>query len=133
MDGDGRVHPHYKEHIEKIISSLEAAGYSVFCAVKYENWTISPKRPPADAVAEDLAEIRKADLLLAVLHEDASRGVQYEMGYAAGLDKAVIVATEPKDKLAYFNKGLIDSGVVKRIVYDSPEELATEIKKLIGQ
>ncbi len=133
VDGDGNVHPHYRQHMERIIEAMESAGYEIFCAIKYEGWKISTSRTPSESVAKDLDQIDKSDIVLAVLHEDASRGVQYEMGYAAGLGKDVVAATEPGDKIAYFNEGLIKGGKIKHIVYSGADELISGLKKLYGQ
>jgi|SRR3569833_2788465 len=127
VDGDGRVHPHFRQHVEAIINALEAKRHRVFCAVKHEGWVIKPDITPGQAVRLDLGELEKSECVLAILHEDASRGVQYEMGYAIGLGKQVIIATEPQDKIAYFNQGLIENGTVTHLTYKNAAELAEQI------
>ena len=130
VDGDGRVHLHYKEHIEAILKALKAGNLDVFCAVEEQGWKISTDYTPGQAVTYDLSEIKASDYVLAVLHEDASWGVQYEMGYGAGIGKTVVIATEPADKLAYFNSGLVESKAIKHIVYKNAADLAHQFAKI---
>src|SRR6185369_267255 len=49
----------------------------------------------ADVAAETLAAIARADLVVAVLDQPGAN-VAFELGYAIGAGKAVVVVTEPR-------------------------------------
>lgn len=125
----GEVKPDYREKIEAIINALRTVGgFTVFCAVEHENRLIISDSPPEVGVKKDLAEIDNSDLVLAVLTAGViSEGLQYEVGYADGKVKKVILATEAGSKLAYFNQGAANLGRVAHIEYDSPESLAKQV------
>jgi len=133
LDANKQAHPEFKDHIEAIAKALEAEGFKVFCAIRRQNWTVAEHHTPSEAVTIDLSEIDASDILLAILHEDTSSGVQYEIGHAAGSGKTVILVTEPGDKIAFFNQGLIDSGKVGHIVYQTAERLSERVEKILSR
>jgi nucleoside 2-deoxyribosyltransferase len=125
----GQVKPEFRKDIEEIIEALrKVGGFAVFCAVEHEGWIIS-NDPPEVGVEKDLAEIDDSDVVLGILHDAVSGGVQYEIGYADGRGKSVFVATREGVDLAYFNQGIANLGRVTHLSYESPELLAAQIKE----
>lgn len=128
----GLVLPEFRKPIEEILESLRTRDkLKVFCAVEREGWKIS-NEPPEIGVAKDLEEIAKADAVLALLHDQPSAGVQFEMGEASGAGKKVFAATKGEDKLAYFNQGLANLGRIIHLTYDDPGMLTRQIVKLLS-
>lgn len=131
VSDDGKVLPEFREHLEGIINTLKDAGFEVFCAAQKEGWNIS-QQPPEVGLEEDISEIDKSDILLALLQEDVSAGVQFEIGYCVGTGKQVIIATKKGADLKYFNQGIVNLGLVKHTAYADAEELAGKVADIVG-
>lgn len=126
----GQINPDYRKHVEGMIDALRTiGGFTVFCAVEHEGWVIATDVPPEVGVEKDLAEIDNSDVMLALLPTGMiSGGLQYEIGYAEGKGKKVVLASEVGSELAYFNQGAVNLGRVAHLEYDSPESLAEQVK-----
>ncbi len=128
----GEVNPDFRAKVELMLVALRSKDFDVFCAVEHEGWVISDI-PPEVGVREDLARIDESDAMLAYLPPDIlSEGLQFELGYALNSGKPTILATELGTKIGYFNQGVVNLGLVKHIVFDSPESLATQIVDVIN-
>jgi len=122
----GEVEPEHRTFITKILEGLREEGDEIFCAVEHEGWKVSDA-PPEIGVQKDLHEIDNADVLLALVPEQLSAGVQFEIGYAVGKGKRVVLARRASDPLAYFNQGVVSSGLVALVAYDHIDELFTQL------
>ncbi len=88
------VLPEFKTFVEQVLACLrKQSGIEVFCAVEQEGWIITDT-PPAITVQDDLEQVDKADVLLALVDEEPSAGVQFEIGYATAKGKRVILLTQ---------------------------------------
>lgn len=105
----GKVFENYKDWLEDIIKEIESLGHSVFSALKADQYKINSENP-AEAFNLDIKHINESDCLIALVEADASTGVQTEIGIAIALNKKVIIAHKPEDKLAYFNLAIIKAG-----------------------
>lgn len=124
----GEVLPEFRGFIEGVLAELrKQADTEVFCAIEHEGWKITDE-PPEVGVQKDLAAIDKADVLLALVDETPSAGVQFEIGYAVAKGKRVVLATEAQTKLAYFNDGVVGMGGAELVVYGAAEDIAAQIK-----
>jgi nucleoside 2-deoxyribosyltransferase len=110
----GEVFSAYKTSLENTLSSIEEFGYTVFCALRADNYQINNANP-AKAFSLDIERIKAADTLLAILDEKVSAGVQTEIGYALALNKTVILAHPQSVELAWFNKAIVLAGQAKEI------------------
>jgi nucleoside 2-deoxyribosyltransferase len=125
----GLVLPNFKSEIENVLECLRNIGrFSVFCAIEHEGWRIGDE-PPEAGVQKDIAEIDASDGVLALVHDAPSAGVQWETGYTRGTGKKLFLAAEPDHIPAYFNQGVINLGWAHRVVYDSPESLALQVRE----
>src|SRR6266567_4053435 len=88
------VFPEYKEWLENILGTIEKLGYTVFCALRAYQYKINDD-DPADAFSLDMQHIKESDVILALLNEKVSAGVQTEVGVGVALKKQVILAHEP--------------------------------------
>jgi hypothetical protein len=104
--------PEYKAWLEEILKQLESEGHTVFCALRADQYKINDTDPAA-AFSLDLEHIQASDVLLALLGDKPSVGVQTEIGVAVGLGRRVILAHKPEEKLAYFNAAMLRAGVVQ--------------------
>jgi len=118
--------PEYQAFVTQILESLRKEEGDVFCAVEFEGWKVS-ETPPEISLTKDLEEIDGADVLLALVHDRPSVGVQFELGYAVAKGKRVIIARSSRDDLSYFNQGIVGAGLVTHISYDSNEALLTQL------
>jgi nucleoside 2-deoxyribosyltransferase len=128
----GEVLPEFRREIEQMLAAVRAAGHEVFAAVEREGWKLSDE--PPEACAEfDIKQLDEADALLAILHDRASAGVQWEMGYADGLGKKVYVVQEDEDSMEYWNRALEGMGRITRLPYSQADitEFAEAVKTLV--
>lgn len=112
----GDVFPEYKEWIELMIDQVEAAGHEVYCALKEDQFKINDA-DPVGAYNMDMSHIDSSDVLLALVDETASTGVQMEVGYAIAKGKRVYLAHDPEVKLAWFNDTMVKAGAVTELTY----------------
>ncbi len=127
----GEVKPVFRKVIEEILEALRKSGHlEVFCAVEHEGWIIT-NSPPDIGVKKDLEEIDNSDILLALVHDQPSAGVQFEIGYALGKGKHVFIATEGDGRLSYFNQGVVGNNLARHLSYENPEKLATQLSAII--
>lgn len=108
----GEVFPEYKEWLENILTLIEDQGHTVFCALRADQYRINDA-DPADAFSLDMKHIRESEVILALLSDKVSAGVQTEIGVGVALGKIVIIAHTPEDELAYFNAAMVKAGVVQ--------------------
>ena len=110
----GEVFPEYKEWLEGTIGIIEALGHTVFCALREDQYKINNADPVA-AFKLDMEHIEDSDVLLALLGDSVSAGVQTELGVAVALKKKVILAHLQEDELSYFNAAMLKAGVVREL------------------
>lgn len=123
----GDVDPAFRKEIEAMLIELRKSGdLDVFCAVEDEKWNIG-NTPPEVGVKADLERLDEAEVLLALVEEVISAGVQFELGYAVAKGKQVILASAIGAKVAYFNQGVVSNGMMTLITYDN---VSTLIKQL---
>lgn len=123
----GAVDADFRKEIETVLEALRHTGdLEAFCAVEDEGWNIN-NTPPEVGVKHDLDKLDEADVLLALVEEVISAGVQFELGYAVAKGKQVILASNTTAKVAYFNQGVVSNGMMTLVTYDN---LAGLIKQL---
>jgi len=111
----GEVFPEFKDRLESQLETLEGMGYEVFNALRADNYKINDP-DPAEAFFLDIKELKKADVLLALVNEQVSAGLQVEIGYALAIEKEVIIAHEEEAELAWFNQAIIKAGQAKEVI-----------------
>ncbi|HLZ15151.1 MAG TPA: nucleoside 2-deoxyribosyltransferase [Candidatus Saccharimonadales bacterium] len=124
----GEVLPDFRKELEQLLRGLRGqANIEVFCAMEHEKWKINAGVPPEVGIEKDLAEIDRADVLVALVHDQPSVGVQFEIGYCVAKGKPVLLAMQSGNKLAYFNHGLVSAGLVTLITYDDSASLVRQL------
>lgn len=124
---NGSVLPDFRNELEIILEALRKnSEVEVFCAVEQENWSVNDVLPEV-GVQRDLEEIDNADVMLALIEEAVSAGVQFEIGYAVAKGKQVILASAAGASVAYFNQGVVSNGMMTMLTYDN---ISTLVKQL---
>lgn len=96
----------YRNFIRDSIVGLRSRGHEVFSAHEREAWG-SRILEPEKVIKYDFKGIDEADLVLALIGNPPSPGVQMELGYAAARWKRIILVHEqPFDELPHLTKGL---------------------------
>lgn len=111
----GEVYAEYREWLEAILAQLESYGHEVVCALRDDNWRINDL-DPAQAFKLDEEKIARADGLFALVSDTVSAGVQMEMGMALAQKKAVVIAHDKVDQLAYFNQAVVALGQASEVI-----------------
>jgi hypothetical protein len=127
----GEALPEFRASIEAVLQVLrEQPDTAVFCAIEDEGWKLTVT-PPDVGVHKDIQELAESDLLLALVQDQISAGVQFEIGYAVGKGIPVILAATASHALAYFNEGLVGAGYVTLITYEAPTDLVARLSDLL--
>ncbi len=128
IDADsGKVLPDFRQKIEQILHSLRSeARVKVYCDMEDSKWHM-PGGLPEWGVGKDMSTLDNADLLLALVEDHPSVGVEFEMGYMVAKSKPVVLAMRSGGKLAIFNQGLVSAGLVTLITYDDASSLARQL------
>lgn len=111
----GEVFPEFKAWLEALIGQLEAGGHEVFCSLRHDGYRIND-RDPAAGLKLDFREITAADAVFALVESTISAGVQVEIGYSLALNKKIVLAHKPEDKLAYINHAMVTAGVAAELL-----------------
>jgi nucleoside 2-deoxyribosyltransferase len=128
IDADtNKVVPEFRRKLEEILHSLRSeTKVKVFCDMEDEHWKM-PGGLPERGVAKDVATLDEADLLLALVEDHPSVGVEFEIGYMVAKNKPVVLAMHADAQLAHFNQGLVSAGLVTLITYDDASSLARQL------
>jgi nucleoside 2-deoxyribosyltransferase len=123
----GQVVPEFRAALEGVLKALrEQPDVEVFCAIEDEGWKISEVLP-GKGVLKDIEEVDKADIIVALMQDKPSAGVQFEIGYAVAKGKRVVLAAKAGEELSFFNQGLVSSGLVTYVAYDDARSLITQL------
>jgi hypothetical protein len=123
----GTVLPEFRANVEGVLKSLRAdADVEVFCALEAAGWKISTLLPEL-SVHTDIDELDAADMLIALMYDQPSVEVQFEIGYMVAKGKPVVLAMQAGSQMAYFNQGLVSGGLATLITYDDPPMLAKQL------
>jgi nucleoside 2-deoxyribosyltransferase len=126
------VAPEFRQFIEGLLQTLRTEDLEVFAAIEHEGWMLSSNVPPEVGVQKDIAELDAADVLVALVDDKPSAGVQFELGYAVAKEKQAVLAHTAGATLAYFNQGLVSAGLVTIVSYDQPDALAAQLTVAIN-
>lgn len=117
----GEVFPEYKAWPEGILETIEQLGHTIFCALRDDQYKINDA-DPAGAFSLDMKHLSESDVILALLDDKTSTGVQTEIGVGVALQKKVLLAHSPDNKLAYFNAAMVKAGVVHELALPLAEK-----------
>ncbi len=126
--GTKHVFDTYKEWLEDILTTIEKSGYEVYSGLRQAGYKIETE-DLAVAINWDYDRLKEADVLLAILDQKVSAGVQMEIGAALAWGKPVVFAFKKGTDLAWVNTALLESGKIKKIVLPITTE---KLKKCIN-
>lgn len=124
----GEVFPEFKTWLEDTLSAIESTGATAFSALRADGYKINDT-DPADAFFLDKNNLDDSDVILALLDDEVSPGVQVEIGYGIAKNKVVILAHQPDHKMRYFNAAMLRAGVVRELVLPFTTE---KFKAILG-
>lgn len=127
LDSHGNVSIEHKNTIQPILAAIHKAGYEYFCAVEDENWKITSKDPTAE-FKRDLDQITGSDIMIALLEDTVSAGVQIEIGCMLGeitnnSEKRLILAHPLSTPLAWSNNAISKLPGVSSVQYSKPSDI----------
>lgn len=117
---DGGLPVAFRERLVALLDHLEAERWTVGNAHRRENWGDSLDSPYR-AVTADLADIEKAEVVVAILGQPASPGVQLEIGFALARNKKLILITDHGDPMPYLIRGIVERESVALIQVQAEE------------
>lgn len=129
VDGRTLLALPFADLLATLLATLRARGCTVTSSHERERWGADIYAPER-ALAADLEQIRLADLLVALIGDPPSPGVQMELGHALAFSKPIAAFhTQPFERLPHLTKGMASRAEVTITRYDSAEELVN----LVGQ
>lgn len=127
IDEHGNVLPEYRLFIESILDGLRKSDLEVSAAIENDGWRQDFDVPPEISIKKVIEDIETADVLIALVNDRPSAGVQFELGYAIAKDKRAILAHPTDQKLAYFNQGAIGNGMITLVSYEDTKTLVSQL------
>lgn len=127
IDDNGNVLAEYRMFIESILDGLRKAGLEVHAAIENDGWRLDMETPPEINIQKDVDEVNAAGVLIALVNDRPSVGVQFEIGYAVAKEKRVILAHPTNLKLAYFNQGAVGAGMITLVSYEDTKNLVSQL------
>jgi hypothetical protein len=111
--------PAYRELLLQVIMRLEEIGHCVISSHRREQWG-GDIYEPSRAVVMDFDGLRACDLVLALIGDPPSPGVQMELGYALAFEKKIIfIHSQNFKSLPHLVKGIEIFANVSRIEISS--------------
>lgn len=137
VDATGAVLPDYKDLIEPVIMTIRQAGHNCFAAIEAEGWKITDK-DPTEEFKKDLTVIYDSDIMLALLEESVSAGVQIEIGYMlAQIDKhprkQLVLAHQKGTLLSWSNAAIGKLPGVSTVEYTDAADITSHIAALLAE
>ncbi|MGV3662997.1 MAG: nucleoside 2-deoxyribosyltransferase [Prosthecobacter sp.] len=117
--------------LRRLIKELRDSGHEVFSAHEREQWGRAID-PAEKALQDDLSELRAADVVIALIGDPPSPGVQMELGGALILEKPILALVEMGSERPYLLAGMhqVTTALVRE--YESIEKILTHIKEFFA-
>lgn len=126
----GRVQANFVNELNEIIMHLSSNGCQVISAHEREEWGADLDHPDT-ALRLDLDGIENCDLLIAVVGDPPSPGVQLEIGYALALKKPIILILHPDQFIPYLLRKPDASFNVQTIRSDDLSAINDQLLKIL--
>lgn len=128
----GKADKAFENLIANLIEFLRQKGHSVVNALEREAWG-EKLYSPEDAIELDFQGVMEADVLVAVIGEPASPGVQMELGVASTHKIPIICLYQKEQFVPYLVMGLNRLTATRYIVYNSLEDENERILQEVEQ
>lgn len=116
----GQLRAFERSRYEALIDHLESRGYTVHNAHKREGWGAEFLQPE-DCTRIDYEQIRNCSLFVTFPGDPASPGTHIEIGWAAALDKPIMLLLEDGYTYAFLVRGLHAIADVTSVVMPTDE------------
>ncbi|MFI0263041.1 nucleoside 2-deoxyribosyltransferase [Streptomyces sp. NPDC017056] len=97
--------PEKKAEILSYHTRLSKLGASVFSSHMNEEWGAAGL-PPEDCMRDDLRALHASDSLCAIVGDEPSAGVAFELGYAASVRRPTVLVTSSFASLSSMIRGM---------------------------
>lgn len=121
----GVVQEAYAVQIQSLLKGLRSKGHTVYCALEYTGYKIGGDHSPEEELQHDLNEIEASDLMVVLLEEKLSAGVQIELGYSYAKQKKV--ALYQVGKIAWSNAAFAKLGNNQAIPIKDVADFVTQV------
>jgi hypothetical protein len=127
ISSDGNVLSEHRDALEPLFTAIRQAGFECFCAIEDEGWKITKKDPTLE-FKHDLDKITDSDIMLALLENEVSAGVQIEIGCMLGeitknSHKQLVLAHPVDTPLAWSNNAISKLPGVSSVQYSDPVDI----------
>jgi nucleoside 2-deoxyribosyltransferase len=132
---DERTHlvdPEYRKDLEQLIRHLESHGDAVFSSHMREKWG-DQLDDPVEAIEADVREIQQSDIVVALLGDPLSPGVQMELGVALVHHKRILVLVKRGQFVPYLVRAFRSLPHTQIIEFNSIEEAMTMLTGELDQ
>ena len=125
----GAVKEDFQTFVKGVKALLANRGADVYSAQEIEKWGKGGWEDAA-CTARDFNALRQADVVFALLDNDVSGGVHFELGWASALGKRIFIAAPRGTRLCSLAKGLSSVATVHILFYESQEDLLRQVSDM---
>lgn len=109
LDEEKRFDPEARKLIESIIRRATGNGWTVYSAHEAEQWGLQIL-DAGQTLKRDLDAIERSDIVLFLLLDAPSPGVNLEIGYAIRAAKEILFLGSDLGGVGYLGLGLVEAG-----------------------
>jgi nucleoside 2-deoxyribosyltransferase len=123
----------YRSFLESVLALLRGQGHAVVSSHEREDWG-ERIFEPQEAIGLDFKEVQACDLLLALVGDPISPGVQMELGYALALQRPISAYhTQARNELPHLLQGIdvFPNATLSR--YESSADLLGQLKRALSE
>lgn len=125
----GAVQSEYRTHLEELTNYIKSKGHQYYLALEYAGWIMGGHTDPEDELRHDFEQIDDSEIVIALLEERVSAGVQLENGYAYAKNKKVYIYQIGKPAWSNIAFATIAGHDIKTVADDS--EFINQAKLLV--
>ncbi len=131
IDSSGAVLSEHRAAIESLLVLITKLGHTYFCAIEDEGWRITEGNP-ATEFKRDLDHIKESDIMIALLEDSISAGVQLEIGYMLNEiekvpSKKLVLAHPSNTELAWSNQAISTLPNVNKVSYSTNQDIINHL------
>jgi nucleoside 2-deoxyribosyltransferase len=121
-----KIDQEYKNWLMDLMFTLENAGHTYLSSHVRENWG-DALAEPEEALRYDIEFMNQADLIVVVIDNPPSPGVQFEIGYSFAKNKKIIIAKKVNDTMPYLLQGFVNNPLVKLLTSENDSSMKESI------
>ena len=122
----------YKKWLEQILDYLSSKAPNIYNSHQREEWG-AKIFDPQKAIETDFNEIAHSDCVVAHIGDPPSSGVLMELGFAASLNKTIIIFAAHGQPIPYLAQGLGQWTNTQYVYYYSEDDLFEQLDLLFNR